>query len=205
NYNKIKPLITQRKISQFVNQAVEKELVKNEKQAKAGLREKLIAAHQRMAKNKQLKKELANEWNDLIAVVPMTTDNVDKVEPFEVFVQNTAETGLKEPSKIQLIYPMTIDKELRLVESAQSAPPPSPDTIYPKPAPPNSLVEDVKKPSIENIHPTPKIIWKEIDGIIELRKRKCGLSGKGNCGKKITVWNIVDPLKGVPCLLKEFV
>ncbi|KLL03742.1 MAG: hypothetical protein MRERV_34c016 [Mycoplasmataceae bacterium RV_VA103A] len=34
---------------------------------------------------------------------------------------------------------------------------------------------------------------------------ECGLSGKGNCGKKITVWNIVDPLKGVPCLLKEFV
>ncbi|KLL03743.1 MAG: transcriptional modulator of MazE/toxin MazF [Mycoplasmataceae bacterium RV_VA103A] len=58
---------------------------------------------------------IQNEWNDLIAVVPMTTDNVDKVEPFEVFVQNTAETGLKEPSKIQLIYPMTIDKELRLV------------------------------------------------------------------------------------------
>ncbi|CAG8756222.1 2613_t:CDS:2, partial [Cetraspora pellucida] len=136
NYNKIKPLITQRKISQFVNQAVEKELTQHEKQAKAGLRERLIAAHQRMAKNKQLKKELANEWNDLIAVVPMTTDNVDKVEPFEVFIKNTAETGLKEPSKIQLIYPMTIDKELRLVESAQSAPPLLPDTTYQKPAPP---------------------------------------------------------------------
>ncbi|KLL03744.1 MAG: hypothetical protein MRERV_34c019 [Mycoplasmataceae bacterium RV_VA103A] len=65
NYNKIKPLITQRKISQFVNQAVEKELVKNEKQAKAGLREKLIAAHQRMAKNKQLKKELA-VWDETV-------------------------------------------------------------------------------------------------------------------------------------------
>ncbi|CAG8717629.1 5853_t:CDS:2 [Racocetra fulgida] len=132
NYNKIKPLITQRKISQFVNQAVEKELTQHEKQAKAGLRERLIAAHQRMAKNKQLKKELANEWNDLIVVVPMTTDNIDKVEPFEVFIKNTAETGLKEPSKIQLIYPMTIDKELRLVERR----------LVSKNLPKQSLVED---------------------------------------------------------------
>ena len=56
-----------------------------------------------------------NELNDLIAVVPFTTDDIENVEPFEVYVKNTKETGLEEPSKIQLIYPFTIDKELRLV------------------------------------------------------------------------------------------
>jgi len=59
--------------------------------------------------------DIQNEFNDLIAVVPITTDNVESVETFEVFIKNTPETGLDEPSKIQFIYPMTIDKELRLV------------------------------------------------------------------------------------------
>ena len=53
NYNKIKDLIAQRKVSEFVNQAVEKELEKEQ------LRERLIAAYKRMAKNKKLQKELA--------------------------------------------------------------------------------------------------------------------------------------------------
>ena len=58
--------------------------------------------------------DVQNEFNDLIAIVPMTTDNVKIVEPFEVFIENTPETGLDYPSKIQFIFPMTIDKELRL-------------------------------------------------------------------------------------------
>jgi hypothetical protein len=33
----------------------------------------------------------------------------------EVYIENNKETGLDEPSKIQFIYPLTIDKELRLV------------------------------------------------------------------------------------------
>jgi len=60
--------------------------------------------------------DIQNEFNDLIAVVPITTDNVKTVEYFEVFIKNTPETGLDEPSKIQFIFPMTIDKELRLVD-----------------------------------------------------------------------------------------
>src|SRR6185312_13746612 len=60
--------------------------------------------------------DIQNEFNDLIAVVPITTDNVESAENFEVFIKNTPETGLDEPSKIQFIYPMTIDKELRLVD-----------------------------------------------------------------------------------------
>ena len=60
--------------------------------------------------------DIQNEFNDLIAVVPITTDDVEVVEPFEVFIDSTPETGLDEPSKIQFIFPMTIDKELRLVD-----------------------------------------------------------------------------------------
>lgn len=58
-YNKIKDLITQRKVSEFVNQAVEKELEKQQKQEKEQLRERLIAAYKRMAQNKKLQRELA--------------------------------------------------------------------------------------------------------------------------------------------------
>ena len=58
-YNKIKPLIAQRKVSEFVNQAVEKELAKEQKKEQAELKGKLIVAYKRMAKNKNLQKELA--------------------------------------------------------------------------------------------------------------------------------------------------
>ncbi len=57
-YNRIKPLIKQRKVSQFVNQAVEKELDKGKKKEKEQLRERLVVAYKRMAKNKKLQKEM---------------------------------------------------------------------------------------------------------------------------------------------------
>lgn len=60
--------------------------------------------------------DIQNEFNDLIAVAPISTENVEIIEPFEVFIENTPETGLDYPSKVQFIYPMTIDKELRLVD-----------------------------------------------------------------------------------------
>ena len=59
NYNKIKPLIAQRKISQFVNQVVEKELTREKKKEKEQLKERLITAYKRIAKNKKLRSELA--------------------------------------------------------------------------------------------------------------------------------------------------
>jgi len=37
------------------------------------------------------------------------------IEPFEVLIENSPEAGLEKPSKIQFIFPMTIDKKLRLV------------------------------------------------------------------------------------------
>jgi len=58
-YNKIKPLIAQRKVSEFVNQAVEKELAKEQKKEKEQLRERMIAAYKREARNKALQEELA--------------------------------------------------------------------------------------------------------------------------------------------------
>lgn len=58
-YNRIKPLIKQRKISKFVNQAVEKELDKEKKKEKEQLRERLIMAYKREAKNKKFQKEMA--------------------------------------------------------------------------------------------------------------------------------------------------
>lgn len=64
-YNRIKPLIKQRKVSKFVNQAVEKELDKEKKKEKEQLRERLIMAHQRVAKNKKLQKELSI-WDETI-------------------------------------------------------------------------------------------------------------------------------------------
>jgi mRNA-degrading endonuclease toxin of MazEF toxin-antitoxin module len=54
-----------------------------------------------------------NEYDDKSVAAPLTTDNVEKVELFEVFIKNTPETGLDYPSKILLNYPFTLDKGLR--------------------------------------------------------------------------------------------
>lgn len=57
-YNKIKGLIAQRKVSKFVNQAVEKELSQTEEKQKEQLKERLIAAYQREAKSKEMQEEM---------------------------------------------------------------------------------------------------------------------------------------------------
>jgi mRNA-degrading endonuclease toxin of MazEF toxin-antitoxin module len=57
-----------------------------------------------------------NEFDEKIVVVPITTEEVSNIEPFEVFVENASETGLDEPSKILGNYPHTIYKKLRLVK-----------------------------------------------------------------------------------------
>ena len=58
--------------------------------------------------------DLQNEYGDYAAVAMMTTDDLENVQLFEVFIKNTPETGLDEPSKIVLNHPFTIFKELRL-------------------------------------------------------------------------------------------
>jgi len=57
-YNKIKPLIKQRKVSEFVNKLVERELEKEDKREKEQLRQQLIKGYQTQTKNKKLQKEL---------------------------------------------------------------------------------------------------------------------------------------------------
>jgi len=49
-------------------------------------------------------------------VVGLTTDDIENIEPFEVFVKNTPETGLDEPSKICCNYIHAVNKKLRLVD-----------------------------------------------------------------------------------------
>jgi len=49
-------------------------------------------------------------------VAGLTTDDIENIEPFEVFIENTPETGLKEPSKICCNYLHTVNKKLRLID-----------------------------------------------------------------------------------------
>lgn len=45
----------------------------------------------------------------------LSTDEMEKIRKFEVFIENTPKTGLKEPSKICCNYLHTVNKKLRLV------------------------------------------------------------------------------------------
>ena len=57
-----------------------------------------------------------NEFDSKIVVVSTTTEDIEDIQPFEVFVDNTPETGLDYPSKLLCNYPHTIYKKLRLVD-----------------------------------------------------------------------------------------
>ena len=59
---------------------------------------------------------IQNEYGKWIVVIPLTTEDIENIEPFEVFVKNTLETGLDEPSKICCNYIHTVNKKLRLVD-----------------------------------------------------------------------------------------
>jgi uncharacterized protein YnzC (UPF0291/DUF896 family) len=63
-YQKIKPLIKQRKVSEFVNKLVEKELNQTEKKEKEQLRKLLIEAYKRESENQALQEELAI-WDEI--------------------------------------------------------------------------------------------------------------------------------------------
>ncbi|CAJ0906354.1 12003_t:CDS:2 [Entrophospora sp. SA101] len=121
-YQHLKKKIKPGKISSFVNQAVEKklkELSQAEKQEKEQLRKRLIVAYQRQAKNKKLQSELAlvpanlrgpQTDSSLLMAIPLTTEDIENIEPFEVLVKNTKENGLDHPSKLQFNYPRTFDR-----------------------------------------------------------------------------------------------
>jgi mRNA-degrading endonuclease toxin of MazEF toxin-antitoxin module len=44
-------------------------------------------------------------------VIDLTTKDIKNIEPFEVFVERTKETGIDKLSKLKFNYPQTIDKE----------------------------------------------------------------------------------------------
>ena len=54
---------------------------------------------------------IQNEYGKWIVVIALTTEDIEIIEPFEVFVANTTETGIDYPSKLQFNYPRTIDRE----------------------------------------------------------------------------------------------
>ena len=54
---------------------------------------------------------IQNEYGKWIVVIPLTTEDIENIEPFEVFIKNTKENGLDYPSKLQFNYPRTVDRE----------------------------------------------------------------------------------------------
>ncbi|KLL04293.1 MAG: PemK-like protein [Mycoplasmataceae bacterium CE_OT135] len=56
-----------------------------------------------------------NQFDKNIVVVGLTTDEMEQIRTFEVFIKNTPATGLDEPSKICCNYLHTVNKKLRLV------------------------------------------------------------------------------------------
>lgn len=58
--------------------------------------------------------DIQNEFDSFVTIAMMTTDDLENIQLFEVFIKNTPETGLDEPSKIVLNHPFTVFRELRL-------------------------------------------------------------------------------------------
>lgn len=54
---------------------------------------------------------IQNQYGKWIVVIPLTTEDIEIIEPYEVYIENTKENGLDYPSKLQLSYPRTIDRE----------------------------------------------------------------------------------------------
>jgi len=57
-----------------------------------------------------------NEFDKNIVVAGLSTEDIENIEPFEVFIENIPETGLDKPSKICCNYLHTINKKLRLID-----------------------------------------------------------------------------------------
>ena len=54
-----------------------------------------------------------NEYSLSVVSLPLTTDDLENFLPVQVFIKNTPETGLDEPSKILCDSPFTWDKGIR--------------------------------------------------------------------------------------------
>jgi len=55
--------------------------------------------------------DIQNEYGKWIVIVALTTKDIENIEPFEVFIEKTKETGIDKSSKLKFNYPQTIDRE----------------------------------------------------------------------------------------------
>lgn len=55
--------------------------------------------------------DIQNEYGKWMIVIPFTTKGTENVEPFEVLVKKTRETGIDHDSKLKVNYPRIVDKE----------------------------------------------------------------------------------------------
>jgi mRNA-degrading endonuclease toxin of MazEF toxin-antitoxin module len=58
--------------------------------------------------------DLQNEFADKVIVAPLTTDDLECIEPFEVLVEKTNENKLEQDSKILFDSLFSLNKKLRL-------------------------------------------------------------------------------------------
>jgi mRNA interferase MazF len=59
---------------------------------------------------------IQNELDEQMIMAPLTSDEINEVADYEVFVKNTKETGLDKPSKVLLQRIKAVEKELRLID-----------------------------------------------------------------------------------------
>ena len=60
--------------------------------------------------------DVQNEFDKNVVVVGISTDEMERIRTFEVFIENAPKTGLKVSSKICCNYLHTVNKKLRLVD-----------------------------------------------------------------------------------------
>ena len=58
--------------------------------------------------------DVQNEFDNQIIVAPLSTEDINQVEEFEVFIDKDSENGLEKPSKILCNRLQTIDIAIRL-------------------------------------------------------------------------------------------
>jgi mRNA interferase MazF len=58
--------------------------------------------------------DIQNEFDEQIIVAPLSTEDINQAEDFEVFIDKNSENGLERPSKILCNRLQTIDKAIRL-------------------------------------------------------------------------------------------